>query len=202
MATRRTAGTVAASGPTVTTETIFNDSIGLEAYDDNGSPNFKNNDDGGSITTATVFTPLLADVYAIGVRWWAPLGGSWFSPIAGLFEMDTEFAGFERKRATFGALATGSWNNTCLFDTPYPLTVGTYYGAAVYSPRYVATLNYGPLTVPGGHTSPSGLARAIQNNSPYANGRYAFGPSDLAYPSSNYSSSFYYVDVIVRRTVG
>lgn len=178
------------------TETIFNESAGLEAHDDNGAPVLKNNDDGGNITTGTAFTPLLADIYAIGVKWWAPTSSLAFNPIAGLFEMTIEEAGIELARATFASITQGSWDNEVLFEDPVLLEVGTYYAVGVYSNKYVATGNYAPFGFSGGYTSGT-MVKAIQNNSPFKNGRFAFGPSDLAYPNSSFNSGYYYVDVIV-----
>jgi len=92
---------------------------------------------------------------------------------------------------TFGAESSSGWQQAS-FSTPVPVTAGTTYVASYFSPG-------GHYSVSEGYFSTAATTRgpltALKNGTDGSNGVYAYA-SASAFPTSSYSASNYWVDVV------
>lgn len=98
--------------------------------------------------------------------------------------------------ATFGSESSSGWQQV-LFTTPVAITANTTYVASYFSPSgdYVLTNPYFTSAVT------NGSLRALANGEDGTNGIYRYGSSS-GFPTSNYQSSNYWVDVVFATSIG
>lgn len=151
------------------------------------------NETGGPLTLAVIVRPTV-DVVTTEVGWYAPDTAPGGAVHAGVFDVDTETTGDLLDSATFATITTPGWHWVAL---AVPLTAGLDYAIAVYTPdRWTRTV--GLLSGASVPSTPDGLVTALQNGSPYGNGRFHEGGAGLIYPEDSFGSSWYGIALRVQ----
>jgi hypothetical protein len=147
--------------------------------------------DGTDYTLGTVFT---ADAGGkiYGARWYFPDTIPSHPVVATLYSWTNDSTGSALASATFSNCQAG-WNQV-LFSSPVSITANTRYVMTVWtSDYYASTTTFYTSAVTNGDLT------AIKDTTgpPIAhNGKYIAGRGSSAYPTSTFSSSSYFVDVL------
>jgi len=100
-------------------------------------------------------------------------------------------AGVQLASATFVNETATGWQQVN-FATPVPITANTVYVASYLAPNGRYAINYSGFSAASVHNPP---LRALQDGASGGNGMFAYG-SSLAFPTSTYLASNYWVDVV------
>lgn len=153
------------------------------------TPGSVNNDDGNGIVLGMVWKAGV-DGSVVGGRVY--VGTKPTTLKMGLYSIADESTGTQLKAVDFvmGNVVNDSWNEI-LFATPYAYTANTNLVILYYSSdRYSFLSGFLNSAVVNGNLT--GLQKGI----PFANGRFLFPATDLAFPTGNGNGAGYFADVL------
>lgn len=156
------------------------------------TPSLTNANDGTRYTLCTLFRAAVDGTITHG-RWYFPTTLPSSSPVFALYSRTSDAAGTEMARATFSDPVAGAWN-TVVLASAQPVTAGSYYYAAVWTPdRYVAT---GGFFAGSAVTSGNLVAPADDTDVPRRNGRFNDFGTEPEYPDAQFGGGCYFADVV------